>query len=698
MSIQALRKSFSKRISTEFEPILRSVPANQRQKMAEEAVGLLRRIGALILRRADVEALADVKRFQGEILAVFQRLSLDVAEFQRVETEAAAISKGYQTILATLDTLPLSQRAPASQALALIKYALHEVEDINNAVAAEHERKGPRFEPAAIHIERPGARVGPDTAHSTVVETVGAALKMLSYRHGWFDSAGRIRIPASQEVDVPYEEAEQVAALGSRWRLFEYFEGRSRMFDGETISETRDGGETLRFEVDHTWELLEHVAQARLNRRDFQAWMEIRLSNAHERVVAGEILSATAKLPPEALVSLEELRALGVLAGALQLSPFTDKEEYGGLTLIEWTRAYAVLHRLASECCSGYRRIGAEPSLLEVNATSFIDAMGRLGMVARKAEQFLKSATFGRASDDPFDCPLICVGDRVVCIANSFSTANVPSLVLSQLKSQRIGIAKKGEAFEQATREFLHSKGLEARRLKFFDQDTEVEIDICIPWGDVLFVIECKNYSTSHLDPAASRDFREKIEEAVSQVSRAADALKLNPGVLEAAFGRAINFTRLVRVVLNSLPWNAPAASPNDVLIYDVGALRQFFEQKHIKIQAPLEVDGIVVLIRHGVAHYWTGDAPSANDLIDQMGCPWQTRLLVKEFQIEQIETDLGEQLRFAGGVFRSLEPDMERMLAAHGLPAETVKQEIEQIKERIRSSLKAAKENAPTT
>ena len=86
----------------------------------------------------------------------------------------------------------------------------------------------------------------------------------------------------------------------------------------------------------------------------------------------------------------------------------------------------------------------------------------------------------------------------------------------------------------------------------------EYEIDVVLPWGDKLFLFECKTDGLSDNDPVAAYKFEKARVQHITQILRQVDGLKRHPSVLqEVGIDNPENLT-LVPVLLYLFPYSMP--------------------------------------------------------------------------------------------------------------------------------------------
>jgi hypothetical protein len=254
----------------------------------------------------------------------------------------------------------------------------------------------------------------------------------------------------------------------------------------------------------------------------------------------------------------------------------------------------------------------------------------------------------------------------------------------------------KGKALESVALQEFRTREIPAANIEFEANGRTYECDVVVLWGDYLFIIECKNFLLSECVPKKSYNFMLKLGEAVDQVNEAADALLAHPEFIKAKFGNGAAWKHVVRCVLIGMPWSA-GMEINGVNIYDMSALRRFFESSHLRLISPIQLDeNIRVLRRHGVARFWKGEDPTPVDLAEQMKLPLQLKLLLDEFETHDLISGLSQSLAFRTVVMNRKPSSMERYAKSLGLPPEKVQDVAKMLKsdaDEIRKKWEAQKQ-----
>jgi hypothetical protein len=218
---------------------------------------------------------------------------------------------------------------------------------------------------------------------------------------------------------------------------------------------------------------------------------------------------------------------------------------------------------------------------------------------------------------------------------------NPVEVVLSKLATLQAKLSWRGPAFEKTVRKVFTDQGVAVRHIDRTVNGQPLEVDCVAFWDGILFVFECKNFSLSGKTNEGTYRFFQEQAHAVEQVTRKRDTLLANQSILNKEFGQDLKINRTVSVVLNAMPFSLGAID-TDLFVYDFSAMGKFFKDSHYRIIMPAKVAHGTVLRRHGVKAMWSGEKPSALDLISEMEDPTQIRLAMAEYEWGRIRVPLG--------------------------------------------------------
>jgi hypothetical protein len=217
---------------------------------------------------------------------------------------------------------------------------------------------------------------------------------------------------------------------------------------------------------------------------------------------------------------------------------------------------------------------------------------------------------------------------QVLIFGPSLLHANAARVLLSRLSSFEQPLDRKGPAFEAEILAFFQEQRLHARGFRVTREGEEYEYDAVLAWGGYVFVFECKNRSLSNNRPRASYYFELGIRSAIRQVKRLTEALARFPDILAEQMQIDVSSKTLVPCVLNTLPF-ARSGSVDGVYCTDASALRRLFENRYVHFKTPYELRANVkVLHRIRILSLWAGDEPTPDDLLAQLGAPFQLAIL----------------------------------------------------------------------
>jgi hypothetical protein len=204
--------------------------------------------------------------------------------------------------------------------------------------------------------------------------------------------------------------------------------------------------------------------------------------------------------------------------------------------------------------------------------------------------------------------------------------------------------ARKGEAFERETLRFFTNQDLDAKSFKFKRDGEEFQYDVVVPWGDHIFILECKNRTLSGHNPVAAYYFALEIASAIKQVTRLASAMVEHPDAVLERTGIDVTNKTVVACVVNSLPY-AMKGDKEGVYVVDVSALKRFFQECNFHIIRPHYIKGkATVLHRTAMKALWKGDKPTPADLMAYLADPLPLQVLIHHTKPHAFCFDLGER------------------------------------------------------
>lgn len=684
MDREKLKKLLIKRDAQEaITELMTLATSHTSAEVAELALVGIKRTGCLIEKQPGDLPNPKRKEFTDKFTKFFS-VDLNQAEAANELSEHAkdseAISKCFATILTSLGQAEISKRPIDVQLWAAIKRSCNELTSAIEQLElqwADRQKNStiPIISDTTIEID--GNLIDVDTVFDAINSNIVSCLKMFSFRHKWAEKGGAITVPepVTPEADALIESY-SLLVLAKTWSLLQSASEELRFFGGAT--EWRDvrselntpeehwdqvPSNSLVFNVDHGHAKPFLIARKRHGRMLVhwmaQADME---TNARER--AQSPLSESVSLPPEGLVSIDELISGMALENAFHWPLHENKNEYSGLTILEWVRAYSTIKCLAE-------------SLLETDESKGIyttdqqylsDLLQRAGLSADKAIQFIKHITFSKDSPDLYDAPLLRDGSGALHFLYQFYGPVQPfHLVTSQFGKLGHQIKSKGNRFEDALAEAFSKHDVESKTFTYTLDNQTFECDRCIVWGDYIFVFECKNYSLPDSSPTLHFYYVERMLDAIKQVKRISFQLKENPSILERQFGRDLQDKEFIPVVLNSMPWSIPGKH-DGVYLYDAPALGKFLDDGAIRIISPRKLgDKVNVSRRHQVFSCWSGEGPTPEDLINEMERIIQFQMSKDDWELRKLPSNLGQGIGMVTTFYSPLAESLERGLRAIG-------------------------------
>lgn len=619
------------------ETRLTAVQTDDLKEWAKNLLDVILRDGYLIVRRPDAgqKAIRDtfLEQLRSFLTAQGMAELLDdrADEFASLmHTEAA-----YQEVLASVRNDLLARLSPEEMIWAAIRAVETSIREMVERIKSSLPGIKHLLDPVTVKlsVDTDGFAASPDDVLNMLQKTLTATLKMLAYGNGWFDrTSGLLILPDP----VPTTDEHKAIAggnvyLAAAWSQIERSDGRCRYFNGcvsrepvefhgvENQDQAAGSRDTIKFSFENNLEIEMHLAGERLRRMFFGFFVSLH----RDPQLAAKIVAAQPVAPaPQSYVSVEEAHGALALSHVFFKSVIEIKTLFGGLTLLEWLRGYAVLQKIAREYA---KRPSPAEGIVLVEGATIIQTLVDHGLPDDRARVFFGHVCFGKASDDVFDSPFVrCRDGRFCFITGIAAYLNPAFVVLSQLSSLRCDMTWKGEPFEANTRELFRNHCVEAVRIHRKVNGQELEIDSVILWDEILFVCEDKNYSLPGDKPQSEFWFLKDQLDAAEQVLRKVKAIKANPEIVSEAMGKPVTWKRIVPVVLNAIPFSLPGPDKQGVHFYGSSALHRFFEEGFIGYSVDKGGDGAPQIIPESVTKLWAGERPCGEDLVRQMEQPAQ--------------------------------------------------------------------------
>jgi len=532
---------------------------------------------------------------------------------------------GYRKMVGELTQTPASKLEPTMHAAAAIRRAEIGFADMNEEFN-KHRATSREIAVHAHFLDEDGNHLDMDSVLENFVLFVSMTVQMEAHRNKWHGPEGHIVVPSlPRATEEAIDAAGSTLVLAVLWRRWKATEERARTLGRtfrvvEAAASPRkppdDATQIVIEEGDDSSDWAHRVALERVTDKMAQNALEIATSDIlkpqNPKTMVGVL-----PLPPLRWVSNDEIHGISGLEQYLAYDVTSDPERPGGLRLVEWVRGYCALKLLERSTSLGE---------LVRTRTGWQDYLARFGLASATSELLISHLTFCRTSRDLFDHPFIRLGTgeyRLIPLA--LRSSSVPIVVLSTLGHLGVQLQRKGRAFEEVVRDTFESAGIKSYSFKAKRGDEEYEFDAVVPWGDYLFVIECKNRSLPFGNPTLMRYFDLETQENLAQVHRLMKGLDEYPDILAANLPADAAQKSVVPILLNCFPYSAPG-KVEGVYLYDYSALARFFESGEIKLRSAArgkKVEEYSVGIR-----LWTGDRPTPEDLLAQLEQPTQFKMM----------------------------------------------------------------------
>jgi hypothetical protein len=673
--------------------MLNSVPATEADSRAVILEEHVRQTGCLIqprLKQGNELNRANFLEFCRAEIAKSGEHALS-ARFEEHVKDSALLERGYRAILDTLKGSPGGQLPPGAQVWAAIGRAVREIVVLHDQMKRAASVQEELFDPVGAKVKREGAPdIAPDFVVNTVVNVLGSTIMMLAYENDWLDNK-RLVLPGPVTIDEPtLLQAGITAYLGAMWRALKQSDDRLRYFGGElrlspvnAVDEDNIAHkiEALLFQHELGAERVDIIANERLMRVQFGFAMELELeTNAAEKISKAE---SGVPLSPDGYVSFDEMLSFLTLGDLFCYPVESDQPIYKGLALKQWLRGYALIkEKLAHQ--DGVPIL----ELRTFSTPELISMFTKFGLSNEQTLAFLDATTFSKGRNDLFDTPFLRgQGESWHLFSPAYMAANISNILVSMLSTNGVQFETKGKRFEAKINALLNKHGLNAKTFKYTVGDDQFECDAAFVWDDRLFLLECKNYGLSGLNVISSYHFLQKMQEASDQVARICSQLNADPSIVKRHLGANVSWSATVPCVLNAMPW--AAGKLGDTYFYDSSALTKFFDEGFLAIVMPIKVDSQVTIQRRHKFALWSGEKPTAQDLLRQLEKPLQIQVLEDEWEIDAPLVLLSKELGLISPFLKRRQPDPRRSLKSYGLGDEDITKLLDNFEETRNMALK---------
>ncbi|HGE2196694.1 hypothetical protein [Pseudomonas aeruginosa] len=559
---------------------------------------------------------------------------------EELRVELLKIDSGYVQIHSVVPQMVSAQFSP-EQRISGVFSALDGVirqtlKDVDTKAVASAGVMGPNRNLTDVN----GNSYDPHSVIHGLSVASGDVLMLEAHKNKWFDDEGRIVLPGLVPVTGSVIEAVGAnLANANTWRLWKNIDERVRYLGGSLEQFSQDPPDwvldlksrfpaintVFEFKPEIAEEQFDILANERFDTIVQQNTLKLfRETNAAQKVYNTQ---GSIPLPPQGLVSFDEA------ISAISLSHFTKidtlKSLAGGLLLSERLRGYAVLRllvvELEKEQNTFFPRVPFERLLHELE---------RCGLTSEVATTFIKKATFGKASKDLYDQPLIKTLDgNYFLFGCSLILADLTKTMLSALSIEGASFEEKGKAFEQATISLLCDLGFKARTLKVrrgANNEHEFDYDVAFTWDDYVFFIECKNRGIPMGNPILTYRFNEEMGEHVKQVERLRQGLTDYPDILTNDFPEAVG-KKPVFCILNALPYSM--GELEGIYVIDDSILSRFFTSPTFGVTVG-RLDGKGPQARDDLKRIWAGTSPTVSDFLKYLSDPPQLKIAIEYYEV----------------------------------------------------------------
>lgn len=609
----------------------------------------------------------------------------------------ALIDEVYAALRMRIDSLPLAAMPKEVSFSAYLGFVARDWSQLQDQILKAVP--GPRISTTVILTSPEGDRYGADGATVVLVNLMSMNVMLSAYGGKWFDADGIVRIPdivTITEAQVDQAGAANLTALA--WQQWQLLEERCRFLDGNLRKEPAPSGEFPKgaeFIVHDSntldWETIDLAANERLGDRLRQTFDEMVLTT--NLLNTGQGITPGAPMPSAGYISAAEAHTVVMMSEYLGLDVATYAADLGGLKLIEWVRGFAVLQQLVSD------RLDAETDPIErafpkLKIAELEEILNRNGIAGAKARTFIDHASFAKSSRDLYDAPILrSNADWCLIAAPSLVGALIFHLVLSTLANKDLVIRGKGEAFETQFREDLKRQGLSVYHFEANRPDGPYEFDAVVPWGDYLFVFECKNRSLSGSNPIASYNLLRSTAAHGEQIQRLVGALRKYPNILTEFITEDCTKLILVPVVMSAMPFSLKG-DIDGIYFADAAATGRFFQERYMHISRAYQLGDTKVLHRVPIHSQWTAEVPSADDFMRHLEDPLPLRIMTAHISLKALNFRIGPTLYMATRAPHRDEMTIDSMAALGGMTGMQVEAEMDRFLagaiEPMRARLKA--------
>ncbi|WP_263377359.1 hypothetical protein [Granulicella paludicola] len=659
------------------------------ERLIEDVV----RTGCLIKKHATASQRKSRDEFRDKLRAfIVEKCSSDEVEYLDVHIdECKRIDDAFKSILDSVGQCVISKRTIDEQAWAIVARAVAEIALVHEKLG-EFVVKSPRangfafMSPLNVKIKDDNGNLfSPDALVNSFIKGMGSSLKMLAYQ-GLRDGSRIVMPPLFEPSEELQFEAGSHQYYSQVWEEIEKASEHIRYWN--ELLTVQDNGvavgdsgrqELLRFNLELGTDVLFKTARLRLDQQFLQNRMKLK---SVAKLTLLDPRTQNVPFEKNTFVSEEEADAFLSLDAVYNYPVTTSIKEYGGLRLHEWIRAYAVLERWFAKDATGKLRL----ELVSVDRPNLRDTLVRASLTPAKADTFINALIFSLDKLDMYDAPLLeDRNGKLYFFAPAYAAVSLPRVILSQIHHQEIQVEGKGELFEAEVLLMFQKAGIQAVGFKYKIGDETFDCDAAVLWDGQLFLFECKNYSLPVGRASDDFFFIKKLEAAARQIRRISKQLQEDPEPLRKHLGKNASWEKVHLVVLNAMPVSI-AGKQEDVHFYDASALGKFLREKTINIL--VDPSGSLGETTVEATHtLWTGDSPSAEDLVTQLNDPIQLKIFRRKLTQDWHYVRLSTTLLAAIPFIKSGTLTPEEMLEALGHSKESIDTLLNNVKLKMKQS-----------
>lgn len=561
------------------------------------------------------------------------------------------IETGYRIINSMLEERRMGLPGSEQIISGTISYAFRVYNAIMGAVASSQGDEGILDLRRDICLQdRDGTKYNPDSVIEFMSSCVANTIAREASINGW--SRGDIIVlPVLPVLPVTTDETlraaeriQSVIVALTQWRRMEerrrYIGGSLEILirDVKAQSEKTKPNILLSYtklpNVEPCCEEYDYIANTRLKERLTQSYMQLAVATNVRCKITG--IFKGAKLPPDDIVSVDELHAILFIEDILGYSILEDRERPGGIRIIEWIRGYAVLQCMVQESIDSETEAGrAIGPYIERN--DLLDNLEKNGLAKDAARRLIDLLSLHKSSSDLFDCPLIAIeSSKYLAFFPSVVGSHIALSILSNLSRREIDLSRKGAAFEASVRSLFQEQKLKVFSFKFTREREVYEYDAVVLWGDHLFVFECKNRNLSWNRPVQTNNFHVQVLSAAKQARRLAFALKTYPEIVEKKMKIEPHGLSIIPCVLHSFPYSQ--FGPVDgVYFCDMSSIWRFFQSPYYNILGISNNMGDRDISKIPIKRVWRNDTPDVHDFVQHLSRPYQLDLIMSRMTKRRI-------------------------------------------------------------